>query len=280
MSAYFILGVDMDLTACCGTRHIENYALKILTAYATQLNHQGSLMELATLQAIASVVKSNNLSPHVPELVDNFETTGPHGKHICCVLRLRSTDVSTFQCGAPSQKLLLHNVKKVILHALCALEIIHEFGLIHTGNSSSCLYEIISESNCLDVKSSDILLTSGVEDFVTPITEGEIELQGVTYPLMKAQPLPHTSQWDDGYMKAEMRMFCLNDMGNGESMTIILIIGRLTLNCAVVRAGKEKDYNLGTPYALRAPEVILWAGYDFKIDIWAVGCMVNKTCFT
>jgi len=45
-----------------------------------------------------------------------------------------------------------------------------------------------------------------------------------------------------------------------------------------IRADQEKDYELGTPIALRAPEVILRAGYDCKIDIWAVGCMVSDSC--
>jgi serine/threonine protein kinase len=42
--------------------------------------------------------------------------------------------------------------------------------------------------------------------------------------------------------------------------------------------GRELDYNVATPSALRAPEIILQAGYDTKIDIWAVGCMVRALC--
>lgn len=59
----------------------------------------------------------------------------------------------------------------------------------------------------------------------------------------------------------------------------MLVIARLTANPVAIRADWDKDYELGTPYALRAPEVILRAGYDSKIDIWAVGCMVSDTCF-
>jgi serine/threonine protein kinase len=40
-------------------------------------------------------------------------------------------------------------------------------------------------------------------------------------------------------------------------------------------AGRETDYLLGTPVALRAPEISLQAGYDTKIAIWAVGCLVS-----
>ncbi|KIM81606.1 hypothetical protein PILCRDRAFT_8647 [Piloderma croceum F 1598] len=84
-----------------------------------------------------------------------------------------------------------------------------------------------------DVKSKDVLLIPGIEDPVTPTVEGEIEL------------------WDDAYIDAKLHMFSLNDVGHE------------------IRADQEKDYELGTPYALHTPEIILRAGYDCKINIWA-----------
>jgi serine/threonine-protein kinase SRPK3 len=105
-----------------------------------------------------------------------------------------------------------------------------------------------------NVKPTGIVIFPGVEDTVAPMIEGEIELEeDTTYPIMEIQPLPH--KWDDEHWEVASRMFCLNDVATS------------------VRADSEKDYKLGTPYALRAPEVILRAGYDSKIDIWATGCM-------
>lgn len=40
--------------------------------------------------------------------------------------------------------------------------------------------------------------------------------------------------------------------------------------------GRENDYDVATKVALRAPELVLQSGYDSKIDIWAVGCMVRR----
>jgi hypothetical protein len=71
---------------------------------------------------------------------------------------------------------------------------------------------------CLDVKAGDVLLIPGIEDPVTPIVEGEIELQGTTYPILRPQPLPHTFRWDDEYLLAKSRLFCLNDVGHGEHL--------------------------------------------------------------
>lgn len=122
---------------------------------------------------------------------------------------------------------------------------------------------------------------AGKEDHVSPIIEGKIELQGVTYPIMKVQPLAHAFQWNDEYLAAELRMFCLNDVGNGKSLhlTIKLFAAGLIFNSAAIGADQEKNYDLGTSYALCAPEIVLRAGYDSKIDIWAVGCMVSDAYF-
>jgi serine/threonine protein kinase len=64
------------------------------------------------------------------------------------------------------------------------------------------------------------------------------------------------------------------------SSTILLRPSELLIATRLVARweGRELDYNLATPYALRAPEIILQAGYDTKIDIWAVGCMVRSLC--
>ena len=84
--------------------------------------------------------------------------------------------------SSPTHALLLHDVKIVVLCVAYAFDIIHQPGMIHTGSSRHrASHEIIIKSDRLDVKASDMLLTSGAEDFVAPIIEGEIELQGITY---------------------------------------------------------------------------------------------------
>jgi hypothetical protein len=74
-------------------------------------------------------------------------------------------------------------------------------------------------------------------------------------------------------MDAELRLFCLNDVGHGESRWSYYKAIKLTCRLAAIRTDREKDYVLGTTCA---PEVVLRAGYDCKIDIWAVGCMVSN----
>jgi len=145
MGMHFILGVDIDLTTVLRyTRHNHNYALKVLTASATRHNRGGHYQELQALQAISEAVKPTNALHCLPELVDHFETTGPHGDHLCFVLRLRSTDVSSYRRSTPSRTLPLHDVKKVVLHTVYALDIIHKLGMIHTSTRQlHAYYQVI-----------------------------------------------------------------------------------------------------------------------------------------
>ena len=53
-------------------------------------------------------------------------------------------------------------------------------------------------------------------------------------------------------------------------------VNMLIRNLVAICADGEKDYELGTPCALHTPEIVLRAGYDCMIDIWAVGCMVSN----
>ena len=54
--------------------------------------------------------------------------------------------------------------------------------------------------------------------------DGEFELNGVRYPLVRSQPIPHPFKWNDTGMIVEQYTFCLAGLGHG--MCIIF-----TLNC-------------------------------------------------
>jgi hypothetical protein len=75
------------------------------------------------------------------------------------------------------------------------------------------------------------------------------------------------------YLEVESRIFCLDDMSNGESLhlTIMLVIARLTFNSVAIGAHcQRRTLSWAHPYALRASEIILHAGHGSEIDIWAV----------
>jgi len=113
-----------------------------------------------------------------------------------------------------------------------------------------------------------------------PVVENEVEIAGNKYTALdRPQPLPHDWRWDDDRDMADYGVV-LTDLGTGD-----LFVHNfwspgdpsLTESRLAKWAGRETDYQISTPFALRAPEVILRAGYDTKIDIWAVGCLVRDS---
>jgi serine/threonine-protein kinase SRPK3 len=69
----------------------------------------------------------------LPRLFADFETDGPHGQHLCLVMSLLSTDVSSFRRSAPTKKLGLQTVKTIIVQVVEALRSLHAAHIIHTG---------------------------------------------------------------------------------------------------------------------------------------------------
>ena len=45
-----------------------------------------------------------------------------------------------------------------------------------------------------------------------------------------------------------------------------------------VKHVEEQVFKLIQPHLLRAPEVILLAGWNTKVDIWNLGCVVSDSC--
>ena len=107
--------------------------------------------------------------------------------------------------------------------------------------------------------------------------DGEFELNGVRYPLVRSQPIPHPFKWDDPGIVVEQYAVRLTDLGHG--MYFIIIIKLLLAYNALTAqwADKEPPTRIISPYALRAPEVILGADFGTKADIWSFGCMVSPT---
>ncbi|KAI0064181.1 kinase-like protein [Artomyces pyxidatus] len=151
---------------------------------------------------------------------------------------------------APGNKLPYYSVSMVANSLIQALVKLHEHSIIHA-----------------DIKPNKLLFDIG-EDFIDthnelrkePLqTRGEVDLQGVSYPILLPQPFRHDfEQWDDSKGDLEDYDLILNNLGHA----------RL--------ASDTQDYNLHTEMALRSPEVILQAGYGTGIDIWAVGLLTYE----
>lgn len=87
------------------------------------------MQELQFLKAIQGCDDINSL----PILRDDFFVDGPRGRHMCFVMDLLSTDVSSFRRQFPNKALPPFWVKNIIALVLEGLEQLHDLDIIHTG---------------------------------------------------------------------------------------------------------------------------------------------------
>jgi len=87
------------------------------------------MQEREFLKAIQQLDDINSL----PLLVDEFEVQGIHGSHMCFVMGLLSSDVSSFRRSAPNKALKPYIVKNIIGQVLEAIVQLHSLDIIHTG---------------------------------------------------------------------------------------------------------------------------------------------------
>ncbi|KAG1852680.1 kinase-like protein [Suillus subluteus] len=217
-------------------------AIKILTVHDTKAHHDGHLLELEVMQTIT---RSTGISL-LPHLRDHFEINGPHGQHLCLVLPALSESVDSFTYSAPSKLLDPPKVKIIVAQVLESLAQLHTANIIHADLKPDNV--LFDEGNATQIIQELLVRTPQIVD-------GEFELNGVHYPIMRSQPIPHPFRWNDRGITVELYSVCLTDFRNAQWTN-----------------GKPLTRTTSS-YDLRAPEHILGADYDAKVDVWALGCM-------
>jgi serine/threonine-protein kinase SRPK3 len=194
-------------------------AIKILTAYATQGHKNGQIIELKLLQKIKKIRHND----YLPSLSDHFEVNGPHGKHLCLVLGVLSSDISSFRRSAPGKRLPIQTVKRIITFILVCLNELHIAKIIHTGSSNLLTrLQLNITFNAVDVKADNFLFDAGLgaefdggSKALPPIVVGEFELNGERYPIMKSQPIQHSFRSNDPPWEVDRYRVHLCDVGHG-----------------------------------------------------------------
>ncbi|KAF8960604.1 kinase-like protein [Flammula alnicola] len=218
-------------------------AAKILSLDATEQHRTGVMHELEFLKTVQKQDDINKL----PILLDDIEIKGPQGSHLCFVMDLLSSDVSSFRRSAPKKALKPYIVKNIISQVLEALVQLHNLDIIHTDiKGDNILF------NALGGKDEEIERILAADP---PKILGEFDLDGEKYPILASQPIPHKWTWDTPPHLAELMSFTLIDLGQAQW------------------AGKQPTVDTFTAPALRAPEIIIRSDFGPKIDIWSVGCL-------
>jgi hypothetical protein len=86
------------------------------------------------------------------------------------------------------------------------------------------------------------------------VTDGEFELKGARYPIMRSQPIPHPFKWDDPGIMVELYSVCVTDFGSGKHFFFFhidqwLTDGILQHNFSIENLRQEPSVHM--PYALQ-----------------------------
>jgi serine/threonine-protein kinase SRPK3 len=134
-------------------------ALKILTADSYGTGHD--TFELDILRHIRAKGTSHTGASHILGLLDEFEHRGPHGNHVCLVLKAMGPDMAKYRRLFPKGRIPLATMKTIARQLLLALDFLHRTcSIIHTGQCGPVLPldRASSLTVAVDIKPQNILL--------------------------------------------------------------------------------------------------------------------------
>ena len=113
-------------------------AIKILTGYATGLNHEHKLCELEVLQCLSLVAPEESYD-HCAHLSTHFIHPGieDDGEHLCLVMELFSSTIQHSLNALQGGFLPILSVKQILRHLLLGIAHLHKCGIVHTSMFAS-----------------------------------------------------------------------------------------------------------------------------------------------
>ena len=199
------LGVAASATQHPASTRVGQYgAIKILTVAATQDStgqHERDIL--------SSLQKQDELI--FPEILSHFFEHDPKGKrHFCLVFRVLGSSVKDLWLSNTSNEkyLPLYTVQKVVGDISQALTVLADHGIIHGGGCHQSfyftlplIYRVPSTALTADnflfwcVQTSD-----AIRKVLAKAPRKKAEMiqgsDGVTYPSVRSQPIPHGCTWD------------------------------------------------------------------------------------
>ncbi|KAI1361335.1 serine protein kinase Sky1 [Xylaria arbuscula] len=215
----------------------QHVALKVLTA-----DSFGGIKDTLELEVLKQITTRHTESHHVLGLLDEFRLAGPNGQHVCLVVKAMGPDLSKYRKLFPRKRIPVAIAKKISKQLLDALVFLHETcQVIHT-----------------DIKPQNILLETTEINEMFAHAPSELFM-----PQSPPLPPPH-----DYYMQSEQVSSGEEDLTMPHDVSVRL---------ADFGTSSFFDKHLTEwiqPPMLRAPEVILGAQCDHKVDIWNLGLII------
>ncbi|KAI1413533.1 kinase-like protein [Hypoxylon sp. FL1857] len=232
----------------------KHVALKILTA--DSYNGKKDTFELDILRCMAfKTTRAPNIVPgsdRILGLLDEFQHYGPNGKHVCLVFKPMGPNLSIYRRLFPHLRIPVSVAKNIARQLLQALAFLHDTcHIIHT-----------------DIKPQNILIETSEIDEMFERAPSEVFLQ----------QSPPVNPPGNFYMQSEPVTSGEEDLSKAADVSVKL---------ADFGVASWFDRHLTEwiqPQMLRAPEVILDAGWDYKVDIWNLGLIIwelvqGQLCF-
>ncbi|KAG6032239.1 hypothetical protein E4U41_007279 [Claviceps citrina] len=231
---YSTVWLALDLEA---KRHV---ALKILTA--DTFGQGTDIFEVDILKHMRSMTTSDPGKQHILQLLDDFRHDGPNGNHVCLVFPPMGPDITRYRRHFPKLRIPLPIMKHVSRQLLLALSYLHDTcQVIHT-----------------DIKPQNILIQTPAigEIFQTAPSEAFRP---------KRPPLPPPL---DFYIESVQVSSAKEDLAQSTDVSIVLT------DLGTASWFERHLTEWIQPQMLRAPEVILKADWNYKVDMWNLGVII------
>ncbi|KAL2754336.1 hypothetical protein ACRALDRAFT_1063202 [Sodiomyces alcalophilus JCM 7366] len=231
-------GGGSTVWACRDLKEDRLLTIKICTT--GERGTKDALQEVAISNHIKNIDAPDHPGKHRLRVVlDNFEIEGLNAnRHHCLVFAPLGQPLTKFRRSFPGNALDPDGLRFTLLWVIMGLDFLHQAGVIHTD---------LSPNNIL------VSFNPGEERVFKQIEDLEL-----------ANPTPRK-------VLPDRFIYLSYELGTTHGPAVITDYGAARLGDPVTHEKHSGDVMPGT---YRAPEVIMGADWDSKIDMWSLGVMV------
>mmetsp|Transcript_2810 Transcript_2810/g.4075 ORF Transcript_2810/g.4075 Transcript_2810/m.4075 type:complete len:524 (+) Transcript_2810:64-1635(+) len=274
-------------------------ALKILKSAPNYL--EAAYEEVDILKKIAKQPHNSLGKRYVVQLVDSFEMMGPHGTHVCIVMETMGKSLLSLIHRSESRSetggIPVDIVKRIVFQIALSLHFLHDTcNLVHTDLKPENF--LLSRRTPLDSKALEAAtlehLKNVKENGPAPVSSPlrRVRNRSRRRQMSISSLQTRLSQGSKGEVKKSPFLIAdqggpvqqipglpttLPSLSRNPSSTTVYIHEEMEVK--ICDMGNAVPINFASTETIsttqyRSPEVLLGMKYDYKTDIWSLGCMI------